>query len=139
MIVEPILCLSLDDYFHKNIFAPLDMDDINFFSSSEMKSHLAHAHQKTQDAIRTYHYFLDSLSSPQRRSGHRYSTAEEQVVSPHRPSTPVSHAPKSISSIPNPHTGRSSRHPPEAYIVSSSSTTESFANQIEHLSDFACV
>ncbi|KAL8703032.1 MAG: hypothetical protein Q9201_003808 [Fulgogasparrea decipioides] len=45
-IVERISGMSLNDYFQKNIFQPLGINNINFFPSAEMKKNLAHMHHR---------------------------------------------------------------------------------------------
>ncbi|KAL8641230.1 MAG: hypothetical protein Q9228_001947 [Teloschistes exilis] len=45
-VVERISGMSLNDYFQKNIFQPLGIENISFFPSAEMKTNLAHMHQR---------------------------------------------------------------------------------------------
>ena len=41
--------MSLNDYFQKNIFQPLDIQNINMFPSQQMKDRLAYMHAKRGD------------------------------------------------------------------------------------------
>ncbi|KAA6409259.1 MAG: hypothetical protein FRX48_06812 [Lasallia pustulata] len=48
-IVERISGMSLNDYFEKNIFQPLGIQNITMFPSQQMKDRLAHMHAKWPD------------------------------------------------------------------------------------------
>jgi len=50
--------MSLNDYFQKNIFQPLGIKNINMFPTLEMKSRLAHMHQKENGKIRGRDHIL---------------------------------------------------------------------------------
>jgi len=49
VLVERVSGLTLNDYFQKNIFAPLGIKNINMFPTAEMKSKLAHMHARDKD------------------------------------------------------------------------------------------
>ncbi|KAI4129688.1 MAG: hypothetical protein LQ347_003670 [Umbilicaria vellea] len=48
-IVERVSGMSLNDYFQKNIFQPLGLQNISMFPSQQMKERLAHMHAKRPD------------------------------------------------------------------------------------------
>jgi CubicO group peptidase (beta-lactamase class C family) len=48
-IVERATRLSLEDYFQKFILGPLDIHNITFFPSDQMKASLAHMHSRAPD------------------------------------------------------------------------------------------
>ena len=41
--------MSLNDYFQKNIFAPMGLKNINMFPSQHMKEHLCYMHARAPD------------------------------------------------------------------------------------------
>lgn len=47
--VERITGMSLDEYFKKNIFKPLGINNISFFPSEHMKQHMVKSHQRDSD------------------------------------------------------------------------------------------
>ena len=48
-LIERVTGVSLNEYFQKNIFAPLGLTRISFFPSAEMKKNLAALHQRSPD------------------------------------------------------------------------------------------
>jgi CubicO group peptidase (beta-lactamase class C family) len=53
VLVEKASGLSLEEYFQKYIFAPLDMKNTTFFPTEEQKSRLVHMSQRAQDGTIT--------------------------------------------------------------------------------------
>ncbi|KAF7624858.1 beta-lactamase class C and other penicillin binding protein [Aspergillus flavus] len=49
LLVERVTGLSLNDYFHQNIFEPLDLHNISMFPNASMKSRLAHMNSRAPD------------------------------------------------------------------------------------------
>ncbi|KAH8647089.1 beta-lactamase/transpeptidase-like protein [Tricladium varicosporioides] len=49
VLVERATKMSLNDYCQQHIFAPLNIENISFFPSDYMKSHLAYMHQRYPD------------------------------------------------------------------------------------------
>ncbi|MCJ1472318.1 hypothetical protein MMC13_000965 [Lambiella insularis] len=57
-VVERVTGMSLNDYFQKHIFQPLGIKNISMFPNEDMKSQLAHMHQKENGKIRTRDHML---------------------------------------------------------------------------------
>lgn len=56
--MERVSGMSLNDYFQQHIFQPLGIKNINMFPTKDMKSRLAHMHQKENGKIRTRDHVL---------------------------------------------------------------------------------
>ena len=77
VMIERVSGLSLEDYFKKNIFTPLGMEDTTFFPTASMKSRLAHMHTKIASKVFPYDHIyrrplvirLDEQSSLQCSGG----------------------------------------------------------------------
>ncbi|MCJ1250876.1 hypothetical protein MMC30_008104 [Trapelia coarctata] len=57
-VVERVTGMSLNDYLQKNIFQPLGIQNINMFPTPQMKSRLAHMHQKENGKTRGRDHIL---------------------------------------------------------------------------------
>lgn len=65
VVIERVTNISLEEYFHKFIFEPLEVTDITFFPTDEMKSRLAYMHRRKGDGslIVSDHLLRSSLTS----------------------------------------------------------------------------
>ena len=51
LAVERATGMSLNDYFHKNIFEPLGLKSISLFPNEDMKKRLAYMNQRTPSGV----------------------------------------------------------------------------------------
>lgn len=49
VLIERVTNQSLEDYFQEHIFKPLDIKNISFFPTQDIKSRLAYLHQRSPD------------------------------------------------------------------------------------------
>lgn len=65
VVIERVTNISLEEYFHKFIFEPLEVTDITFFPTDEMKSRLDYMHRRKGDEslIVSDHLLRSSLTS----------------------------------------------------------------------------
>ncbi|KAL8953140.1 MAG: hypothetical protein Q9222_000961 [Ikaeria aurantiellina] len=133
-----LLCMSLNDYFQKNIFQPLGIKNISLFPSTEMKGNLAHMHQRdTNGKIRERDHLLrrplvvdsDDISRTYNSAG-AGCFAKPAEYCPHQPSSlpPLEILATLLSDGISPTTS--------AHILSPASITEMFTNQIPQFPDF---
>lgn len=124
--------MSLNEYFQTHIFTPLNLHSISLFPTPQMKSQLAHMHQKATDSNGTQHVrardhlYRRPLICTSTEVGSVYNSAGAGCFA--RPTDYV----QIISTLLNDGVSPTTHN----RILSKQSVDEMFTNQIERFPDF---